>query len=169
MRPTRRGSATVSGVCCITLAVLMAGCGSSSGEGVASGPALEPDEFSLGYTIENRRQSTAAVSSITEEQISQTRTGRIQEILRRVPGVQVFNRPDGSFSIQIRGARTFTGSNEPLFVINGVIVQDIGTFSAADAINPADVERIDVLKDASSLAMYGSRGANGVIVITTKR
>ena len=170
MRPTSSGTRTVSELCCVALLGLAAGCGGGGGyEGVGNGPTLEPDEFSLGYTTEKRGQSTAAVSSLDDHDIAESRTAHLQELLVRVPGVLVSRRADGSFSIQIRGQRTFAGSNEPLFVVNGVIVNDFGSFSAADFINPADVERIDVLKDASSLAMYGSRGANGVIVITTKR
>jgi TonB-dependent SusC/RagA subfamily outer membrane receptor len=169
MRPTSSGSRTVSELCCVALLGLAAGCGGAGNGAVANSPTLEPDEYSLGYTTEKRAQGTGSVSSLDSQDIEQTRSPHLQEVLSRVPGVQVSRRPDGSFSIQIRGARSFTGSNEPLFVVNGVILQDFGSFSAADAINPADVERIDVLKDASSLAMYGSRGANGVIIITTKR
>ena len=164
-RPSPRA---MSGLCCAALLAVAAGC-SPSREAPIHRPTLAPDEFSLGYTTEKRAQSTAAVSSLDQEDIAQVRTGHFEELLQRVPGVQVFRRADGSFSVQIRGTRTFSGSNEPLFVVNGIILNNSGHFSPGESINPSDVERIDVLKDASSLAMYGSRGANGVIVITTKR
>lgn|GEM_PF-193317 len=93
--------------------------------------------------------------------------GRVEELFEgRFPGVRVF-RQAGGFSVQIRGATTLNGNTEPLYVIDGFPIEPgpdrlIG-------INPADVARIEVLKDAASLAMYGSRAGNGVVLITTKR
>jgi TonB-dependent starch-binding outer membrane protein SusC len=77
--------------------------------------------------------------------------------------VDVTRLGGADFSVRIRGARSLAGSNEPLFVVDGVP----RTAGALDAIAPSSVVRIDVLKDAATLAAYGARGANGVILITT--
>jgi TonB-dependent SusC/RagA subfamily outer membrane receptor len=80
--------------------------------------------------------------------------------------------PGGGSSIQIRGLNSINSTNEPIYVIDGVIVSS-GTGSyyqnAFSSINPSDIESIDVLKDASATAIYGAQGANGVIIVTTKR
>lgn len=85
----------------------------------------------------------------------------------RFAGVQVFRVPEG-IAVRIRGATSLAGSNEPLYVIDGMTVQP-GRSGALVGINPADIAKIEVLKDIGSTSMYGGRGANGVIVITTKR
>jgi TonB-dependent SusC/RagA subfamily outer membrane receptor len=75
----------------------------------------------------------------------------------------------GGYSIRIRGASSFYGGGEPLFVIDGVPMLSTRPGHELDGINPSDIERIDVLKDAGSAAVYGSRATNGVILITTRR
>lgn len=147
------------------LAAFAAACGPRSAE---TKPVPEPeDEISTGYGREPRATSTGAVSSLTQRDIHDRRVHSIQELLDRVPGVDVQRLGNGQFSVRVRGVHSIDGDNEPLFVIDG-IPRTSGTFTAAlEAIDPSNVDRIDVLKDASSLAMYGSRGANGVIVITT--
>ncbi|MGY0034679.1 TonB-dependent receptor plug domain-containing protein [Pedobacter sp. NJ-S-72] len=94
----------------------------------------------------------------------------------KVAGVvvqQVSGQPGGGVSIQIRGVSSISGSNSPLFVIDGVIIPPVnnpgGGSNPLNAINPAEIESIDVLKDASATAIYGSQATNGVVVITTKR
>ena len=85
----------------------------------------------------------------------------------RFPGVEVFRAPNGGISIRIRGQSTFSGSTEPLYIIDGSRVQ-----SGAGGLlflDPQDIARIEVLKDIGSTSLYGSDGANGVIIITTKR
>ena len=92
----------------------------------------------------------------------------VEELLvGRFPGVEVYRAP-GGLSIRIRGATSVMGSNEPLYVIDGMTI-DPGPGGALVGLNPADIEKIEVLKDAGSTAMYGVRGANGVILIRTKR
>jgi len=91
-----------------------------------------------------------------------------QAIQGRVAGVQVqqtSNAPGGGVSIRIRGGNSLQGGNEPLYVIDGFPIQN----ESGPTINPNDIESIDILKDASATAIYGSRGANGVVIITTKR
>lgn len=96
---------------------------------------------------------------------------RVEEMLRgQIAGVSVRQGPNGLI-IRIRGSRTFSqsgASNDPLFVVDGLPIE-LGADGALDGINPRDIETIRVLKNASDTAMYGSRGANGVILITTVR
>ncbi|MGH2829576.1 MAG: TonB-dependent receptor plug domain-containing protein [Actinomycetota bacterium] len=86
----------------------------------------------------------------------------------RFPGVRVVRTPGGGFSIRIRGVSTLLGDTEPLYVVDGIPV-NVEPGRGLDWLNPADIARIDVLKDAAETSMYGVRGANGVILITTKR
>lgn len=92
----------------------------------------------------------------------------IEKILQaRVPGVMITRTSDGGISVRIRGATTINGSTEPLYVIDGLAIQP-GPGGSLVGINPHDIASIEVLKDAASLAFYGVRGANGVILIKTK-
>jgi iron complex outermembrane receptor protein len=95
---------------------------------------------------------------------------RIEELIEgRAPGVRVLHHRDGSFRLQIRGVSSPSGRNDPLVVIDGTPTSELRSGSALTSLNPADVLRIEVLKDAASTAFYGMRGANGVIVITTRQ
>jgi TonB-dependent SusC/RagA subfamily outer membrane receptor len=125
-----------------------------------------------GSAVSRRADETGgAVSSLTPTD-ADARLTRIEELLRRIPGVQVRQLPDGNYELRIRGQHALSGNPanaEPLLVIDEVAVSS-GSFGVALAgLAPRDVARIDVLKDASATGPYGSRGANGVIVITTKR
>lgn len=91
---------------------------------------------------------------------------RVEELLVGIPGVQVMQLSRG-YSVRIRGASSFYGSTEPLYVVDGMPLS--GGPAGLLGISPHDVRRIEVLKDAGSLAMYGVRGGNGVILITTGR
>lgn len=121
---------------------------------------------SIGYGTVAEKDLTSAVSSVVPGQDEARRYVHLEEMLEgRVAGVDVV-RTSAGFRVRIRGVRTFSGSAEPLYVVDGVPLAAVGgTFG----INPQHVARIDVLKDAGSTAIYGSRGANGVIVITTRR
>ncbi|HET9709242.1 MAG TPA: TonB-dependent receptor plug domain-containing protein [Gemmatimonadales bacterium] len=93
----------------------------------------------------------------------------IEEALSgRFPGVEVNRTADGGIAVRIRGGSSLMGSNEPLYVIDGVEIAP-GANGALYGINPYDIESIEVLKDATSTAMYGSRGSNGVILIKMKK
>lgn len=130
---------------------------------------MEPDTQTLdevvvvGYGTVKKRDLTGSVSSVKEDVLLATPTTKITEsLMGRVAGLDI-SKKDGKDQFRIRGNRSINGSNEPLFIIDGV---QGGSY--AD-LNPADIESIDVLKDASSTAIYGSQGANGVIIITTKK
>lgn len=122
----------------------------------------------IGYGIIKKSDLTGSVSTIKVEELLDRPTVNIGQALSgKLAGVEVFSnsgRPDGKISISIRGNNSITASNEPLYVIDGVIgVADI------NLLNPNNIESLEVLKDASSTSIYGARGANGVILITTKR
>ncbi|MDR2824890.1 MAG: TonB-dependent receptor [Prevotellaceae bacterium] len=120
----------------------------------------------IGYQTVRRKDLTGAVSSVAGEALKKIPTSSVQEALTgQLAGVQVTTSegsPDAQISIRVRGGGSITQSNEPLYVVDGFPVSDISSIA------PSDIETIDVLKDASSAAIYGARGANGVIIITTK-
>jgi TonB-linked SusC/RagA family outer membrane protein len=126
------------------------------------------DVVVVGYGTQRKRDITGAVGSITAAQVAETPIARTEQILQgRVSGVQVTqsnSAPGGGLTVRIRGINSISSGNDPLYVIDG--------FPGAgdlNSINPADIESIEVLKDASATAIYGSRGANGVVLVTTKR
>jgi len=117
----------------------------------------------------NATPGTGAVATVVPGE-TDARVSRVEELLRGVPGLEVTALPNGSYQIRIRGHRSIRGNpgdDDPLIVIDG-IPSAAGAAALAD-IAPTDVARIEVLKDAGATSQYGSRGANGVIVITTKR
>ncbi len=108
-------------------------------------------------------------SSIGAEDLQRSPNVPIEQILAgKVAGVVVARTEDGGLAIRIRGATSLSGSNAPLYVIDGIPIEP-GPNGSLTGINPYDIESIKVLKDATDLTMYGSRGANGVIVIKTRR
>ncbi len=107
--------------------------------------------------------------AVTADDIERAPGKPVEEVLMtRFPGVHVTRAPDGGIAVRIRGTTSIEGSNEPLYVIDGVPIRP-GPGGSLQGINPYDIESIEVLTDPASTAMYGLRGANGVIVITTKR
>jgi len=121
----------------------------------------------IGYGEIRRSDLTGSISSVSSESITRTpTTNAIEAIQGKVPGMDITRssgQPGSGLNIRIRGNRSLTASNNPLFIVDGI------QFSSIDDINPADIESIEVLRDASSTAIYGSRGANGVVLITTKQ
>jgi len=132
-------------------------------------PAPE-DSIAVGYGSTTRAHISSSVSSVTAREVEGQRATRVEELLQgRVPGVRVVRTASGQLAVRVRGTNSFDGNNEPLFVIDGLPIARGGAATILNGIAPGDIARIDVLKDAGSTAIYGSRGANGVIVITTKR
>ncbi|GJM32815.1 MAG: SusC/RagA family TonB-linked outer membrane protein [Saprospiraceae bacterium] len=143
----------------------------------------------VGYGTSKKSDLTGSVASVTGEHLRSSVTTNIDQALQgRIAGVQVTQnsgQPGGAASIRIRGANSITGSSEPLYVIDGIPFQGDGArvsgfdwsggangqnrVNPLSSINPNDIVRIEVLKDASASAIYGARAANGVILITTKR
>ncbi|WP_062126354.1 SusC/RagA family TonB-linked outer membrane protein [Geofilum rubicundum] len=130
----------------------------------------------VGYGQMRRTDVTGSMVSVSSDAIEKSVPTSIDQVLQgRAAGVQVQQNsgtPGGSSSIRIRGINSLNSSNEPIFVIDGIVI-DGSTNSSSDnplaSINPADIVSMDVLKDASATAIYGSRGSNGVIMVTTKR
>ena len=124
------------------------------------------DVVVIGYGTMKRKDLTGAVASVTGEKLAANPVANVAQALQgQLPGVSVASqdgRPGATMSIRVRGGGSITQSNDPLFIVDGVQVSDINDI-------PADnIESIDVLKDAASTAIYGARGANGVILVTTK-
>ncbi len=153
---------------------------------------LQPDAEALeevvvvGYGTVLKRDLTGAVSSVVVEDEVSRQSATVDQLLQgRAAGVQVTQNsanPNSGVSVRIRGTNSLRGNNEPLYVIDGVIISSAGedviptgtgntgqeAQSGLNGLNPRDIERIEILKDASATAIYGSRGANGVVLITTK-
>lgn len=130
----------------------------------------------IGYGTQRRSDLTGAVGSVSEDKLKERPASSLNQALAgKVSGVQVntnSGRPGGRTNIRIRGFSSINSSNNPLYVIDGVMLpigNQVQASQAIDYINPNDVVSVEVLKDASSTAIYGARGANGVILITTKR
>lgn len=122
----------------------------------------------IGYATVKKRDVTGAVAGISEKEIKSRPVANALEAMQgKVAGVDISSneRPGTVGSINIRGVRSLTASNSPLFVVDGIPLATGGI----EYINPNDIESIDVLKDASATAIYGSRGANGVVIVTTKQ
>lgn len=150
----------------------------------------------VGYGTQRRKELSGSISRITGDEFLQPSAVSFDQMLQgKVPGVQInqtTGAPGGNVNILVRGISSITGGNQPLYVIDGFPVSGAGnsdmrgyggsSFSSEDmvsntgsrinplsSINPADIESIEILKDASATAIYGSRGSNGVVIITTKR
>ena len=138
----------------------------------------------VGYGAQKRLELTSSISSVGDELLKQQNTSVESALQGAVAGLNVTTtsgQPGAASIIRIRGGNSITGGNEPLYVIDGFIVyNDVastktgarGTDASLDPLaflNPSDIESIEVLKDVSATAIYGTRGANGVIIITTKK
>lgn len=151
----------------------------------------------VGYGTQKRKDLTGSIAKVSGEEFIQPSGGSFDQMLQgKVPGVQISQTtgaPGGNVNILVRGVSSITGGNQPLYVIDGFPIglggggSDMRSYGAESfsasamanntatrinplsMINPADIESIEILKDASATAIYGSRGANGVVIITTKR
>lgn len=152
--------------------------------------SLTPDAKALndivviGYGTAKKSDLTGSVSQVKADEIRASAPTTFDQALQgRSAGVQVTQisgKPGGETSIRIRGTSSITAGNEPLYVVDGLLISSDGrdmstgvtlgpSLSPLSSINPNDIESIEILKDASATAMYGSRGANGVVLITTKK
>lgn len=141
----------------------------------------------VGYGSLNKKDLTGSLTSLKVNEVAAQQNTTVDQLLQgRIAGVQVIQNagsPGSGVSVKIRGASSLRGNNEPLYVVDGVIISSAGEDAAnpgnvnslqesqngLNGINPRDIENIEVLKDASATAIYGSRGANGVVIITTKK
>ncbi len=120
----------------------------------------------VGYGTMKKTDVTGSIASVsTDKLVSKGATSVMENLQGSVPGVNITQssgRTNGGFAIEIRGKSSWTADTKPVYVIDGVVCSDM------DFLNPQDIERIDILKDASSTAIYGSRATAGVLMITTK-
>ncbi|MGC4100357.1 SusC/RagA family TonB-linked outer membrane protein [Ferruginibacter sp.] len=148
----------------------------------------------VGYGSRKKSEVTGAITSVKASELLQSPVVNVAQGLQgRVPGLQITQNnaaPGGSISVRLRGTNSINGSSEPLYIIDGVQIQNstaagvsgpatlgnisgVGSFSnqvsSLSFLNPNDIESVEVLKDASAAAIYGSQAANGVIIITTKK
>ncbi len=139
----------------------------------------------IGYGVVQKSDLTGSVSSVTSDQFNAGVQSSIDGMIQsRAPGVKITQasaEPGGGVSVRIRGATSLTAGNEPLYVIDGQPINNISAIPGSPVVDdrtprnplksldPGDIESIEILKDASAAAIYGSRGANGVILITTKQ
>jgi TonB-dependent starch-binding outer membrane protein SusC len=149
----------------------------------SSGPTLN-DIVVVGYGSMRKKDMTGSSSRIDEQQLKETPPTTIEDAMQgKAAGLTVTNtsaEPGGGISLQVRGVTSLSGTNQPLYVIDGIPLYNDNSRAAPEfasnvspnalaSLNPSDIVSIEVLKDASATAIYGSRGANGVIMITTKR
>lgn len=144
----------------------LAGCG---GPGLPpAGPA--PGEVDIGYGTQPADKVSGAVSSLSEDDVGHARPFGVAELLRgRVPGLRVTEDAAGRVHFRIRGVDSLLADQEPLFVVDGVQIAPGTVQSALAGLTPESIRQVDVLKDVASTAIYGMRGAGGVILITTRR
>ena len=154
--PMHQKHSTRTLACVLTLAAMASACGASRarhGDDGGTTPRARTD--SDNHVARDRSNDSYA---------------RIEEMIEsRAPGVRVLRYQDGTIRLQIRGVTSPTGHTDPLIVIDGTPTTELRPGGALASLNPSDVVGIDVLKDAASTAFYGMRGANGVIVITTRQ
>jgi TonB-dependent SusC/RagA subfamily outer membrane receptor len=127
------------------------------------------DSVQVAYGMQARRDVTGAVATVDGATARQASATSMADMLEgRVPGLEVRRLGSNRIALRIRGQRSFLGSGEPLIVVDGTPVDGAGGGTLAD-MDPRQVKRIEVLRDAGSLAAYGARGANGVLLVTTHR
>lgn len=134
------------------------------------------DVLVVGYGTQRKVASTGSIASVKAADITQTPVANVaQGLAARAAGVQITQNnaaPGGNISVRIRGTNSINGSSEPLYIVDGIQISNSGSVtdvSPLSTINPNDIESVEILKDASATAIYGARGANGVVLISTKR
>jgi TonB-dependent SusC/RagA subfamily outer membrane receptor len=125
--------------------------------------------ITAGCASGNVRRQPATKNTVTADDIEKNPNQPIEKLLQaKVPGVWIIRTPDGGIAVQLRGQTSIYGQQQPLYVIDGVPINP-GPNGALTGVNPYDIESIEVLKDPADTSMYGMRGANGVIVVKTKK
>ena len=150
---------------------------------LAGGNSLLNDVVVVGYGTQRRSDITGSVASVSKSNLAQPAVAFDNLLQGSVPGVAVqqsSSQPGSTSTIRVRGGNSISFGNDPLYVIDGFIIYNNNNYTnsgattgagvnALSTINPSDIESIEVLKDASATAIYGSHGANGVVIITTRR
>ena len=143
--------------------------GSTLNATLISSSGVLDDVVVTGYTVKTKPEFTGASAKVMSKEIEQVPIASFEQILQgRAPGLYIASgsgQPGASARVNIRGVGSISGGSEPLYILDGIPIES-GVFRS---LNPNDFETVDVLKDASGAGLYGSRGANGVIVITSKK
>ena len=148
------------------LTLCLAGCASKSATAPPS-HVVPRAEGAMGRSLQG--EGTGALSVIDGADVQGIPSAQLERLLEgRVAGVQVMQLAGGGISIRIRGPGSINGDMEPLYVVDGMPVMN-SAGRGLNWLNPGDIERIEILKDASTTSMYGMRGGNGVVLITTRR
>lgn len=143
-------------------ALLVAACGTH-----APPASVGEDLVNTGYGTQERRKIGGAVNSISRDDIKHQNPRSVADLIQsRVPGAQIVNTREG-FAIRLRGMTSIYGSNDALVVVDGMPLSEMSAAFALATMRPEDIAQIDVLKDGMA-AIYGVRGSNGVVVITTR-
>jgi TonB-linked SusC/RagA family outer membrane protein len=147
---------------------VVAGQATTANFSLTASPVTLQEVKTVGYGTQSARTITGAATTVTAEKLKDIPTADPMKALQgKVAGVQIVassNEPGAPMNVRIRGVRSLNASNEPLYVVDGIPIS-----GGIQDFNPAIIESIDVLKDAAATAIYGSRGANGVILVTTKK
>ncbi len=139
----------------------------ASAPSAGGGEPSDAEAVDIGYGKVDPDDVVGSVSTLKGEDARMGQFRTLAEMLMRTPGVRVLDRPGGGISVRIRGTNTSVlGGEEPLFVLDGMLIESADGLASID---PNAIGSITVLKDAGATAIYGSRGANGVILIKTKR
>jgi TonB-dependent starch-binding outer membrane protein SusC len=152
----------------IVAAVLIGALGCAPAASIRSPPQPAPEaKGGAGRSVEG--EGTGSVAVVDGDDLHGNPAAQLEGLLEgRVAGVQVIRLPGGGFSVLIRGLGSINGDTEPLYVVDGMLVNSTAG-RGLDWLNPGDIQRIEILKDASATSMYGVRGGNGVVLITTRR
>jgi TonB-dependent SusC/RagA subfamily outer membrane receptor len=151
------------------LAAATLGCLGCAYPAASLAPLGAPPGPGCGLLTLPERITASAASTLCAEELSGIPVVQIEELIEsRVPGVWAVRLASGSVSLRLWGPSTVYGDNEPLYVLDGMPLQ-MTPGRGLNWLNPADIQRIEILKDVSALAIYGVRGANGVVLITTRR
>ena len=150
----------------LLLALLTVSCG---GPGLPpAGP--KPGEADIGYDTKPTEKTTGAVSTVQTDKAGGNRPFTLEELLRgKVAGLQVVRGPGGTSIYRIRGVNSLLADKEPLFVVDGIQMTSASAEKALSGLSLSDIRQVDVLKDVASTSVYGTSGAGGVILITTRR
>jgi TonB-dependent SusC/RagA subfamily outer membrane receptor len=150
----------------IFILFLVSGCRSTRPDSEPEA-AANSETVSVGYGEVDKDDVSGAVSTVDGNVAQDVQAQSVEEMLRgRASGVEVSTLPGGGIRVKIRGSRSFMGGSDPLYVVDNMPMST--SDGALYGVNPYDIESITVLKDAASTSIYGSRGANGVILIKTK-
>ena len=153
---TKHRTLALCSLICIPI-LLLSGCGSTARISHPEGPDPLEEDVNIGYGTVKKKNLTGSVSTVEVER-GTSYTNIFDYIKGRVPGVEVIGN-----NFRVRGIKTIMGSEYALVLVDGLEMDDVSSIS------PNDIEKVDVLKDAAATSIYGSRAANGVILITTRK